>query len=73
LRNPRPWCVVRRDDAVGRLDLGLAVDAKLCDEDAQECLGLLGLALLDDLVEPVGDGCEIGCCGRARRFVVVVG
>jgi hypothetical protein len=42
-RCANPW----RDDAVGRLDVGLAVDAKLCDEDAQECLGLLGLAAVN--------------------------
>ena len=46
----KPW----RDDAAGRLDVGLAVYAKLGDEDVQECLGLLGLVLREDLVEPVG-------------------
>lgn len=53
---------------VGRLDVGLAFDAKLGDEDALECLGLLGLALCEDL-KLIG----IGCCGRVRGFVVVVG
>jgi hypothetical protein len=38
---------VGRDDAVGGLDVGLAVDAQLGDEDAQERLGLLGLAVSD--------------------------
>lgn len=34
---------------------------------------MLGLALREDLVEPVGDCFEIGCSGRACRLVVVVG
>jgi hypothetical protein len=63
----KPW----RDDAVGRLNVGLAVDAKLCDEDAQECLGLLGLALCEHLLKLIGDGCEIGRCGRVGVLVVV--
>jgi site-specific DNA recombinase len=68
-RCANPW----RDDAVGGLDVGLAVDAKLGDEDAQERLRLLGLALGEDGVESVGDCCEIGRCGRVRGFVVAVG
>ena len=34
---------------------------------------MLGLTLRDDLVEPVGDGCQIDCCGRGCRLVVIVG
>jgi hypothetical protein len=45
LRNPGRDGAIGRDDAVGRLDVGLVVDAQFGDEDAQECLGLLGLAI----------------------------
>ncbi|HEX3517564.1 MAG TPA: hypothetical protein VHT29_00860 [Solirubrobacteraceae bacterium] len=34
---------------------------------------MLGLSLLNDFVEPVGDCCKIGCGGRGMGFVAVVG
>ncbi|HEV3035489.1 MAG TPA: hypothetical protein VGX72_11955 [Solirubrobacteraceae bacterium] len=55
------------------MDVGLAVDAQLGDEDAEEGLGLLGLALCEHLLKLIGDGCEIGRCGRVRVLVAVVG
>jgi hypothetical protein len=41
-----------------------AVDAQLGDEDAEECLGLLGLAFCDDLFESAGHRGEVGFSGR---------
>jgi hypothetical protein len=63
---------VGRDDAVGGLDVGLAVDAKLGDEDAQEHLGLLGLAVCDDGFELVGGRGQVGRCGRVCGLVGAV-
>jgi hypothetical protein len=34
---------------------------------------LLGLALFEDLVELIGDGRQIRCCGRGCLLVVIVG
>jgi hypothetical protein len=53
-----------RDDAVGPLDVAPAVDAQLGDEHAEERLGLLGLALREDVLQLIGDGCQI----RAAQF-----
>ena len=72
MRKPRPRGQVGRDDAVGRLDVGLAVDAQFGDEDAQERLGLLGLALCDHSFELVGGCGQGGRCGRARGLVGAV-
>jgi hypothetical protein len=65
------WTVRRANhgcaDAVGRQDLVAAVDAQLCDEDGEECLCLLGLAVFDDVIELVSDCAErsrVGCAGR---------
>jgi hypothetical protein len=34
---------------------------------------LLGLALRKDVLQSIGDRCQIGCCGSGCRLVVVVG
>jgi hypothetical protein len=64
--------VIGRDDAVGGLDVVAAVDAQFGDEDAQERLGLLGLAICDDGFELAGGRGEVGCCGRVCGLVGAV-
>lgn len=34
---------------------------------------MLGLALREDVLQSIGDGCQVGCCRRGCRLVVVVG
>jgi hypothetical protein len=60
------------DDAVSGLDVGLPVDAQLGDEDAQERLGLLGLAICDDGFELAGGRGEVGRRGRVCGLVGAV-
>jgi hypothetical protein len=63
---------VGRDYAVGGLDVVPAVDAQLGDEDAQERLGLLGLAVRDDGFELAGGGGEVSRRGRVCDLVGAV-
>jgi hypothetical protein len=50
--------VVGRQDTVGRLDVGLAVDAQFGDQQPQQRLGLLGLTVGDQRFELAGYGGE---------------
>jgi hypothetical protein len=60
------------EDPVGRLDVGLVGDAQLCDEQAQERLGLLRFGVGDDALDLLGDGGQFGrrgrLCGGVRRL-----
>lgn len=54
-------------NAIGGQDFRPAVDAQASDEDAEQRLGLLGLAVGDDTLKLVGDGaerCRFRRCGR---------
>ncbi len=55
-----------RDDAVGGLDLGAAVDLELGDQLAEERFRLLRFGVGGELVELVGDG---GLVRRRWAFV----
>jgi hypothetical protein len=52
---------------VGGQDFAAIVDAEVGDEDCEQGLGLLGLAVGDDVLKPISDGAEgrrIRRCGR---------
>jgi hypothetical protein len=49
---------------VGRLDIGLAVDAQFGNQQTQQRLDLLGLTVGDQRFELAGDRCEVRNRGR---------
>jgi len=63
---------LRRDEPVGREDLGSAVDAQLVDEQPEERFGFARVGFCDDGFEVVGDRSEFGgrerTCGLVRRL-----
>ncbi len=62
---------LRRDEPVGGLNLGPAVDAQLVDQEPKEGLRFLRVRLGDDGFEVVGDRGEFG--GRERTCGLVRG